>query len=124
MIERPAAMYAEQTATERSAHIKDPNNYPMGIKRQILRLLSEAPTPEGQTPALECAIMLPCGQTIVGSLSITPDDVLRMMSPAADGKGNPGLIEQFFEYSQVAVIAIQRSITRTPSVIVRPPNAS
>ena len=93
------------------------------IERQILRLFSEAmhrgDIPAGQTPAIECFVMLVGGTTIVGSLSMTSDGLLRMMSPGTDQKGGPALVEQFFEYQTVAVIAFSREINRTSGVIVR-----
>lgn len=93
------------------------------IERQIHRLFSEAmqraDVPAGQTPAIECFVMLVGGPTIVGSLSMTSDGLLRMMSPGTDQKGGPALVEQFFEYQTVAVIAFSRDIKPTSGVIVR-----
>jgi hypothetical protein len=87
------------------------------MTRVIDRLLAEAPplldangapVPD-QAPALDCVVMFSFGQTIRGSLSRTPEGALRMMSPGTDN-GRGVLVEQFFDDSVVASVALVREI--------------
>lgn len=78
-----------------------------------------------QAPALECVIVLHGFQgSLRGTLSTTPEGVLRFLSPGSDN-GGPVLVEQFFDYSAVLTIAVLRPITGSapsfsPSLIVPP----
>jgi hypothetical protein len=87
------------------------------LQKLIARLLREAPTiypttngETEQTPAIECVVMFNNSQTVRGSLSTTPEGLLRLLSPGSDGSG-PLLIEQFFDYDAVMAIALTRQIT-------------
>jgi hypothetical protein len=75
----------------------------------IDRLLDEAPkVSDADAPAIECAVMLGSGAVIQGALSRTQEGMLRMMSRQGDE-----LVEQFFDYHNVAVVAVRRAVTRT-----------
>ena len=89
------------------------------VERAIRRLLAEAPAPiPGQTPAIECGVMFAGGGALEGVLSETPYGGLRMMSPNRDqqagrtARGDVPMVEQFFSYDDVIVVAIRRTITR------------
>jgi hypothetical protein len=92
----------------------------------IERLFAEAPKLtdgsgrpiEGQAPAIECNVMLGSGQVIMGALSTTPEGMLRLLSPGKDQQNRPILIEQFFCYADVQVIAVRRDVTGSGSSIV------
>lgn len=90
------------------------------IKNVIARLFAEAPTLDDatdQAPALECHIMLKCGGQIGGALSVTPEGTLRMLSlvqgkPTHRGEApTVSAVEHFFDYDQVADIAVMRPIS-------------
>lgn len=91
------------------------------MKRLIDRLFAQAPKltdasgkPDPtQAPALECHVMLKAGGAVVGSLSVTPEGMLRMLSPNQAKGGKPVMIEHFFDYEQVADIAVFREISAT-----------
>ncbi len=87
----------------------------------IQRLMSEAPaTMPDQTPAIEALVMFHNGHTVRGALSITPEGLLRLLSPGNDTEGRPLLAEQFFDYDAVMVVVVPREITTTPRVVVVP----
>lgn len=91
----------------------------------IHRLLDEAPRPiPDQAPAVECAVMLRGGGApIRGVLSETREGMLRMLCPYLDQRGQPvmpaSLVEHFFLYSDVMVVAVIRTVTAEPPRIVR-----
>lgn len=94
------------------------------MKAVIDRLLAEAPRLDGDTPALECHIILRGAGAIHGALSTTPEGTLRMLSPThvPDPAGRQGamktiLAEQFFCYGDVVSLAIERPITATTKII-------
>ena len=85
----------------------------------INRLLAESPpmtdasgTPvPGQTPAIECVVMLRgSGQPVRGVLSRTSEGLLRMMSPEQDEQRRRFFVEQFFDDADVVAIALRRDI--------------
>jgi hypothetical protein len=53
-------------------------------------------------------------QPLYGALSETPEGGLRMLSPHSAGL----LMEQFFDYDSVIVVAVQRAVTADGSRIV------
>jgi hypothetical protein len=87
------------------------------IKRVLDRLFAEAPkltdasgSPDPtQAPALECHVMLRSGGAIQGALSVTPEGTLRMLCPNQIGK-RPVMVEHFFDYEQIADIALFREV--------------
>lgn len=88
----------------------------------IQRLFKENPSPlPDQAPAIECGVMLRgVPMTLMGSLSETPEGGLRLLSRS--GQATPGadipMIEQFFDYEDVMVIAVQRKVTvNAPRII-------
>lgn len=84
------------------------------MRRLIDRLLDEAPkVGADDAPAIECGLMLGSGAVIQGALSRTQEGMLRMMSRQGDE-----LVEQFFDYHSVAVVALRRAVTRTGPVIL------
>lgn len=95
------------------------------MKRVIDRLFSDAPKmtdgagkPDPtQAPALQCHVMLKAGGSIQGALSVTPEGTLRMMAPNQIGQ-KPVMVEHFFDYEQVADIAIFREVKTEGSRIV------
>jgi hypothetical protein len=101
------------------------------MRAVIDRLFAEAPKlthPDGtprddQAPALECQIMLRAGGQIGGSLSVTPEGTLRMLSPMQLPKrgGAPELamVEHFFTYEEVADLAVIRKVDTTPAETTR-----
>lgn len=83
---------------------------------------------DDQAPALTCAIVIRgMPNAISGSLSTTPWGGLRMLSrngqdpgPGADARV-PELVEQYFDYEDVMVVALLREVTATarPSIILQ-----
>lgn len=74
---------------------------------------------DDQAPALTCAIVIRgMPNAISGSLSTTPWGGLRMLS--RNGQ-DPGLVEQYFDYEDVMVVALLREVTATarPSIILQ-----
>jgi hypothetical protein len=103
------------------------------MRRVVERLFREAalertdrfsigtPVPAAeQAAALECMVMFPSGQSIRGSLSKTPEGGLRMLSVSQDN-GQSVLVEQFFDYSAVAAVALVRPVAVAPSTRVHLP---
>jgi hypothetical protein len=92
----------------------------------IHRLWQEAPTLPGitQTPAIEAVVMFSNGHTVRGSLSETPEGLLRLLSPGTDPHDRPLLVEQFFDYDAVMVVALPREITTEVKRIVIPQRSS
>lgn len=88
---------------------------PGRAERLIKGLLAASKKTPGQTPAIECAVMLRgMPQAMQGALSETPEGGLRMLSPS------PGvLVEQFFDYADVLVVAVQRAVTLDGPSIIR-----
>jgi len=88
---------------------------------------STSPIPD-QAPAIECAVVLRgMSSTIVGALSETPEGGLRLLSPIVDDgsyprRGEIPMVEQFFDYGDVLVFAVRRSvkIDASQSPILRP----
>lgn len=79
---------------------------------KIRQALAQAESPlPGQAPAVECAVVLNCGVTIQGGLSLTEDGDLRMMSQAgAPGPDGIPMVEQFFGFEDVAVVGFPRRV--------------
>jgi len=89
----------------------------------IKRLLAEAPAPlPNQAPAIECGVMLPSGAQFMGSLSETPEGGLRMLSAAPPQqqtkRGVVQMLEQFFDHSDVMVIALRREVALESAGII------
>jgi hypothetical protein len=92
----------------------------------IQRLFKEHPSPlPDQTPAIECGVMLRgVPVTLMGSLSETPEGGLRLLSPdpSQERPIRPGtpmkMVEQFFDYEDVMVVAVRRRVTmEAPRII-------
>lgn len=90
----------------------------------IQRLFKENPSPlPDQAPAIECGVMLRgVPMTLTGSLSETPEGGLRLLSRAGQPT-NPGadvpMVEQFFDYEDIMVIAVQRKVTVSAPRIIQ-----
>lgn len=69
-----------------------------------------------QAPAVEATVVLRCGASMQGALSMTPQGGLRMLSPNQQN-GKPVLVEHFFVLSEVSDIAIIRPMTMSSSII-------
>lgn len=85
------------------------------MKRVIDRLFATAPkleTAAAQAPALECFIVLKSGSQIQGALSVTPEGTLRLLAGNAVN-GKPVMVEYFFDYDQVASVAVLREVKAT-----------
>lgn len=87
-------------------------------KRLLDRLFAEAPKLPGredQAPALECSVMLKAGGSMQGSLSTTPEGGLRLLAVNEIKKPGqpptPIAVEHFFDYEQVADVAVFREMT-------------
>jgi hypothetical protein len=93
----------------------------------IQRLFKESPSPlPDQAPAIECGVMLRgVPITLTGSLSETPEGGLRLLSPdpAQERPIRPGtplkMIEQFFDYEDVMVVAVRRAVTMDAPRIIQ-----
>jgi len=85
---------------------------PARMKVTIQRLFKENPSPlPDQAPAIECGVMLVgIPVTLRGALSETPEGGLRLLSPSGSVAGRLQMVEQFFSYEDVLVIAMQREI--------------
>lgn len=102
-----------------SSEISDQNYSTTPLERVIKRLFAEAPRLEGrpdQSPALDCFIVLKCGSQIGGALSTTPEGTLRMLAPnqrpvERGRQAELVMVEHFFEWDQVADIAVVRQVT-------------
>jgi hypothetical protein len=87
------------------------------MKAVIERLFaSQAKVADNDTPALECFVVLKAGQSLEGALSVTPEGTLRLlaMNQRRGPRGEVGpmvAVEHFFDYEQVADIAVVREIT-------------
>jgi hypothetical protein len=89
----------------------------------VQRLLKEAPAvPSGtpQTPAIDAVVMFQNGHTVRGALSTTPEGLLRLLSPGNDPGGRPLLVEQFFDYEALMVVALTRELTTEVRRVVVP----
>jgi hypothetical protein len=116
----PSPITAEVEPPEAVVNATDPRCFTFDavrMKRVIARLFAEAPkmtdgkgVPDPtQAPALTCNVMLKAGGSVQGSLSVTPEGTLRLMSPNVIGQ-KPVMVEHFFDYEQVADIAIFREV--------------
>lgn len=92
------------------------------MKAVIQRLFADAPkltTADGaertdQATAIECHVVLKAGQSMAGALSITAEGTLRLLSPNVIGKPPNErmiMVEHFFDFDQLADIAIVREMT-------------
>lgn len=94
----------------------EPAPRPPLIYDTIQRLFREHPSPlPDQAPAIECAVLFHGGASIQGSLSETSDGGLRMLSPNPDpsarpARGKVAMVEQFFDYSDIVMVAVRREI--------------
>jgi len=80
----------------------------------IQRLFKENPSPlPNQAPAFACGVMLRgVPVTLEGALSETPEGGLRLLSRGSVIPGGGiSMIEQFFDYEDVMVVAVQRQVT-------------
>ena len=102
----------------------------MPMERVIGRLFAEAPKLEDasgkaaarQALALpQAMVVLKCGMSLQGAMSTTPEGTLRVMTPSKDGDtARPIMVEQFFDYSDVSMIAVPREMPKIagPSPII------
>ncbi len=97
------------------------------MRDTIKRMFLEAPSPlPDQAPAIECSILLTgVPIALTGSLSETPMGGLRLLSPDPDSHGHGKardtypMIEQFFSYDDVVVVAVRRVVTVEAPRVVR-----
>lgn len=91
-----------------------------GMRALIARLFTEAPKLEtiagvpdqGQRPAMLCNVIVRgITQPMSGVLSTTDEDTLKLMTPVKGKAGESDiLLEQFFRYDDVVVIALHRNV--------------
>jgi hypothetical protein len=96
------------------------NGHVRRMKDVIGRLFGEAPkmtNPDGsvdasQAPAMDVHILLRgAPMQFSGILSTTPEGTLKLLTPVpAQGANKPCMIEQFFDYSDVASVALVREV--------------
>lgn len=104
--------------------VRDPSLGRLPMDKVIDRLFAEAPKLldnnglpiEGQAPALECFIVLIGGITIQGSLSRTPENTFRMLTPTdiqdpKTKRQRTVMAEQFFTINEVVSIVLQREMS-------------
>jgi hypothetical protein len=116
IIDWPTPDTAEQSAGQ-----------PAAIRATIQRLFRENPSPlPAQAPAIECGVMLRgVPVTLMGSLSETPEGGLRLLSPdpSQERPIRPGtpmkMVEQFFDYEDVMVVAVRRQVTMDAPRIIQ-----
>lgn len=104
----------------RRAHKQDAE--PPSSWATIQRLFKENPSPlPDQAPAFACGVMLRgVPMTLEGALSETPEGGLRLLSRgSAIPGGGISMVEQFFDYEDVMVVAVQRSVTTDSPRIIR-----
>lgn len=97
------------------------------LRPTIERLFAENPSPLGddQAPAIMCAIALHgFPAPIQGALSQTAEGGLRLMAPAEPNArsrdGSVTMIEHFFDYRDVIMIAVRREVAmQEPKIIIR-----
>lgn len=88
-------------------------------ERTIRRLFHEAKGDGDQAPAIEASVVLRgFPATLTGALSPSQDGGLRLMSPLM-GDGAAQLVEQFFGYEDVVIVAVKRPVRMTESRIIR-----
>jgi len=122
---RNAASFFKEKLRDRVERSDDTGNSSTMV--EIRRLFAENPSPlgEGQAPAIQCAVVLYGFPTpIQGVLSETEHGGLRLLAPADPSVrpvgGTVNMVEHFFSYDVVTMIAVQRQITlQTPKIIVR-----
>lgn len=69
--------------------------------------------PEGEAPALECQIVMRHGPTMVGSLSRSPEGLLRFLAAAQNGRG-VAMLESFFSVDDLVTVIVQRTAPAAP----------
>jgi hypothetical protein len=85
-------------------------------ERTIKRLLTEAGGSDGNTPAIECAVVLHgYPYPISGALSESQDGGVRLMAPDA---GASTMIEHFFGYEDIVAVVVRRPISVETARIV------
>jgi len=113
---------------EHEGACEDQGEYPTPTEAAIRKELACAASSNllpNQAPAVACSLVLRGMNTaLMGSLSETVDGGLRLMSP----NGQPGqarggkipMVEQFFDYADVLVFAVERMVQIESSPIVLP----
>lgn len=86
------------------------------------RLFRDAPKMEDatgpQAPAIQCQVVLRCGEKMNGALSTTPEGPLRFMTVAqTDNRGTMSVIEIFFDVEELAAIYVVRASEKTSPLI-------
>jgi hypothetical protein len=96
------------------------------MRETVERLFAEAPKltntdgspQDGQAPAMECMVMMRSGAVISGVMSVTKDGALRMLTQGTRNSNGsrqvPILVEQFFDFSDVMMVAVERQVTASP----------
>lgn len=69
--------------------------------------------PAGENPALECQIVIRNGPTMVGSLSMTREGLLRFLAAATNGQGI-AMLESFFDIGDLVSVIVQRTAPAAP----------
>ena len=88
------------------------------VETAIDKLFAETESPfPNQSPAAQCVIVLRSGREFQGSLS-KHEGGLRMMVPANMAPGKATMLEIYFDYDDVAAVAVQRDIVATAPRIV------
>lgn len=80
----------------------------------IDRLFEESPSPLGQDqdPAIECAIVLRSGTSLLGALSVAKGGALRLAAAEREpGTGLPvAIVEHYFHVDDVVMVAVRRQM--------------
>jgi hypothetical protein len=98
------------------------------MKKLIERLMSDGGEPEGammdlasdlvhpgcnagrMPKSVECQLVLKSGYAAAGVLTTTPEDTLRLLSPAKKPDGSTIIADHYFDYDDVLTIVIGRDM--------------
>lgn len=93
----------------------------MGPGGHILRTLTSKAEADGAAlpSMLECQLVLAGGLQLAGILTTTPENALRLMTPAKRGDNVLVMVDYYFDYSDVLTIAIQREMPQAARFAAR-----
>lgn len=110
-----AAFVAREGGRPGEPEPKAETTKPSSVVTAIDKLFAEMESPfPNQAPAAKCVVILKCGKELQGSLS-KHEGGLRMMMPIAGaisprGEGKVTMMELWFDYDDVAVVAVERDV--------------
>lgn len=97
------------------------------MRLTLMRLFQDAPrlqladgTPDpSQAPALPCTLVLRGSiPPVEGVLSTTPEGGLRLMSVVPNRDNKKVMLEQFFDYSDVVAVCLEREVKASPGSMI------